>query len=307
MARPQICVVGSLNMDLVVQTPVLPSAGETLLGGPFATFLGGKGANQAVAAARAGAEVTIVGCVGDDAYGTAIRAGIEAEGIDVRHILERGDVASGVALIAVTPDGQNTIIVAPGANTTLTVEDIEHAAGAIAAADVLLLQLEVPLAVVVHAATLAHGASTVVLNPAPVQPLPEALVRSADYIVPNETEAAALTGVTPAGWTTAAEAARVLQQMGVENVVITLGSRGALLLHGTETHRQPAYTVDAVDTTAAGDAFLGAFAVALAEGLTAPDAVRRGAAAGALAATQYGAQPSLPTREEILALADTTP
>ena len=305
MARPRICVVGSLNMDLVVQTPELPAPGQTVLGGPFATFPGGKGANQAVAAARTGAHVSMVGCVGADGYGEVLRAGLEAEGIDVSQVLVREGVASGVALIAVAPDGQNTIIVAPGANGTLTVDDIDRAADAIGAADVLLLQLEVPVPAIVHAAMLARRASTrVILNPAPAQPLPDTVLASAEFLVPNETEAAALAGVTPTGWTTAEEVALKLVDGGAHAVAITLGSRGALLRHAGVTYKQSAFPVHAIDATAAGDAFVGTFAVALAEGLPAQEAVRWGAAAGALATTQVGAQPSLPARDAIRVLLD---
>ena len=297
---PRICVVGSLNMDLVVQTPALPLPGQTLLGGPFATFPGGKGANQAVAAARAGARVVMVGCVGDDSYGPILRRGLDAEGIDTRYVTTRHDTASGVALIAVAPDGQNTIIVAPGANAALAVAGIDHAAEEIRSSDALLIQLEVPLPAIVRAAEIAREAGTiVVLNPAPAQPLPGDVLALADFVVPNETEAAALTGITPHDWTTAETAARALLGQRKGSTVITLGSRGALLLHGGTATRQPAFKVDAVDATAAGDAFLGAFAVALAEGRPPEEAVRWGAAAGALAAATVGAQPSLPRHEAL--------
>jgi len=287
-------------MDLVVQTPALPLPGQTLLGGPFATFPGGKGANQAVAAARAGARVVMVGCVGDDSYGPILRQGLDAEGIDTRHVTTRHDTTSGVALIAVAPDGQNTIIVAPGANAALAVEGIDQAAEAIRSSDALLLQLEVPLPAIVRAAEIAREAGTiVVLNPAPAQPLPQDVLAAADFVVPNETEAAALTGITPHDWSTAETAAHALLGGRQGSAVITLGSRGALLLHAGTASRQPAFKVDAVDATAAGDAFLGAFAVALAEGKVPQEALRWGAAAGALAAATSGAQPSLPRREAL--------
>jgi len=305
MEQRRVCVVGSLNMDLVAQTPRLPTAGETLIGGPFATFPGGKGANQAVAAACAGALVTMIGCVGDDGYGKSLRAGLAAAGIDIQYVAERPDVSSGLALITVAPGGQNTIIVAPGANAALTTEDIEQCSAAIIAAKLLLLQLEVPLSVVLRAAVFARAAgTTVVLNPAPAQSLPPEVLQCADILIPNETEAAALTGITPVDWSTAEAAARRLREMGASTVVLTLGSRGALLVAAEATVRQPAYHVDAVDATAAGDAFVGAFAVAIAEGRTPAEAMRWGAAAGALAATRHGAQPSLPARNAILALVE---
>lgn len=303
MHTANICVVGSLNRDLVVQTSVLPQAGQTILGGPFTTFAGGKGANQAVAAARAGAYVTMVGAVGDDSYGELLRTGLIAEGVDVVHILVRDQVATGVALITVDQAGHNTIVVAPGANMTLTPADIQQSAGIIRAADILLLQLEVPLPVVETAAALAHQSPTrVILNPAPAQPLSDNLLASIDVLIPNESEAATLTGIFPTDWDEAENAARALQQRGVPSVVITLGSRGALLLDGDTIARQNAYQVQSIDPTAAGDAFVGAFAVALAEGENVRTAVQWGAAAGALATTHLGAQPSLPLRTAIQAL-----
>ena len=287
-------------MDLVVQTPSLPVPGQTLLGGPFATFPGGKGANQAVAAARAGAQVAMVGCVGGDSYGPILRGGLETEGIDTRHVVVQSGLASGVALIAVAPDGQNTIIVAPGANAALSVELIEQAAEVIRGADALLLQLEVPLPAIMRAAALAREAGTIViLNPAPAQPLPPEVLASADFVVPNETEAEALSGIAPDDWAAAEQAARALVAGNDGSAVITLGARGALLFDASQPVRQPPFPVDVVDATAAGDAFLGAFAVALAEGRHARDAVRRGAAAGALAAAHAGAQPSLPSRDAL--------
>jgi ribokinase len=211
-------------------------------------------------------------------------------------------------LIAVAPDGQNTIIVAPGANATLSVEDIDRAADTIAAADALLLQIEVPVPVIMRAAEHARAASRlVILNPAPAQPLAREVLAAADFLVPNETEAAALAGVMPVDWPSAEAAARRLVDAGARSVLITLGSRGVLLWHNGQAYRQPAFAVQAVDPTAAGDAFLGAFAVALAEGHPAAEAMRWGAAAGALATTVPGAQPSLPARDAILSLLAATP
>lgn len=308
MKRPRICVVGSLNMDLVIQTPELPVPGQTVLGGPFATHPGGKGANQAVAAARLGAAVAMVGCVGADAFGDALRSGLVAEGIETESVLTRDGIASGVALIAVDPRGRNTIIVAPGANATVTVGDVRAAAGHIESADVLLLQLEVPLAVVSEAASIARSAGAlVILNPAPAQPLPPDLLAHCDYLVPNELEAEVLSGIRPADWETGFEAAEALRGLGARAVVITLGERGALLLDEDGVARQPAFPVTAIDTTAAGDAFVGAFAASIACGHPSRLALRRAAAAGALACTVPGAQPSLPRAEavdELLSSAD---
>lgn len=308
MQQPTICVVGSINMDLVVRTPVLPAPGQTILGGPFNVFPGGKGANQAVAAARAGGRVAMVGCVGADANGATLRAGLSDEGIDASSVRTRVDAASGVALIAVDPAGQNTIIVAPGANATLTVADVEQAAAAIRESAVLLLQLEIPLPAVVAAAGIARAAGArVVLNPAPAAPLDDSVLALVDVLVPNETEAATLTGLRPDDWESAGRTARALQGRGPRSVVMTLGSRGALLLDEDRLARQQPFAVTAVDATAAGDAFVGALAVALAEGRSLGESVRRGAAAGALAATVAGAQPSLPRRAQIEALLQSDP
>jgi ribokinase len=300
-----ICVVGSLNMDLVMRTPHLPAPGETISGGPFATHPGGKGANQAVAAARLGAAVAMVGRVGGDAFGARLRTELAEAGIDTRQVVTLPDVASGVALIAVEASGQNSIIIAPGANGALTPADVEAAGPTITAARVLLLQLETPLPAVQRAAELAHATGTLVLlNPAPAQPLPAELLAQVDYLIPNEQEAALLLGETIATGADAAGAAqRLCAQTGVGGVVITLGAQGALLAQAqTEPQFVPAHPVAVVDTTAAGDAFVGAFAVALAEGRTPAEAMRWGNAAGALAVTTAGAQPSLPTRNAVVAL-----
>jgi ribokinase len=300
-----ICVVGSLNMDLVIRTPHLPAPGETVSGGPFATHPGGKGANQAVAAARLGAAVAMVGRVGDDAFGARLRTELEEASIDTRQVVTLPDVASGVALIAVEASGQNSIIIAPGANGALTPADVEAAGPIITAAQVLLLQLETPLPAVQRAAELAHAAGTLVLlNPAPAQPLPAELPAEVDYLIPNEQEAALLLGEAIATDADAAVAAqRLCALTGVGGVVITLGAQGAVLAQAqTEPEFIPAHSVGVADTTAAGDAFVGAFAVALAEGRTPAEALRWGNAAGALAVTAAGAQPSLPTRNAVAAL-----
>ncbi len=300
-----ICVVGSLNMDLVMRTPHLPAPGETVSGGPFATHPGGKGANQAVAAARLGAAVAMVGRVGGDAFGARLRTELAEAGIDIRQVVTLPDVASGVALIAVEASGQNSIIIAPGANGALTPADVEAAGPTITAAQVLLLQLETPLPAVQRAAELAHAAGTLVLlNPAPAQPLPAELLAQVDYLIPNEQEAALLLGEAIATDADAAGAAqRLCAQTGVGGVVITLGAQGAVLAQAqTEPQFVPAHSVEVADTTAAGDAFVGAFAVALAEGRTPAEALRWGNAAGALAVTAAGAQPSLPSRNAVAAL-----
>ncbi len=298
--RPAIAVVGSLNMDLVFHTPTLPTAGQTVLGESAATFAGGKGANQAVAAARAGGRVSLIGCVGNDNYGSQLRMGLDAEGIDIAHVLVRPQAATGMAMIAVNPAGDNMIIVAPGANATLSQQDVRQAVDPIADADVLLLQLEIPLPAIVQAITIArHTETRVVLTPAPAQPLSAELLQEIDFLVPNETEAAVLGNARPTDWRTAEQVARDIARQGARSVAITLGKLGAVLWHEDQFVGQVSFAVDAVDTTAAGDAFVGAFAVALAEGRQPAEALRWGTAAGALATTHSGAQPSLPTREEI--------
>lgn len=300
MQGPLICVVGSINMDLVVRAPALPVPGQTVLGGPFGTFPGGKGANQAVAAARAGGQVAMVGCVGADAYGPTLRAGLLHEGIDVSLVRTQADTATGVAVIAVDPTGQNTIIVAPGANAALTVEDVEQAAGLIRSAAVLLLQLEVPLPVVTAAARIARAAGTrVILNPAPAMPLDGSILALIDVLVPNETEVAELAAFLGDGSASPERIGYALREHGPGAVVITMGEHGVLAVDGEDTFQQPPFSVRALDATAAGDAFIGAMAVALAENWPLRAAVRRGAAAGALAAATAGAQPSLPRRAQI--------
>ena len=285
-------------MDLVVRAPRFAHPGETIAGESFITVPGGKGANQAVAAQRLGGSVAMIGCVGEDAFGAAMAQGLADEGIDVRHVDVRGGSASGVALITVNADGENTIIVVPGANGTLTIDDVALARDVVLSAQVLVLQLEIPMAVVEAAATIAHGAGrTVILNAAPAAVLPDSLLRLVDYLIVNETELFTVAG--PAAQDQYA-AVKALHDRGAGAVVVTLGGAGARLVprDGAPTLVH-AYVVDVVDTTAAGDAFVGAFAVALSEGLSPVEALRRGNAAGALTVTRPGAQPSLPTRDEV--------
>ena len=294
----EIVVVGSSNTDMVVRVPHLPAPGETVLGGSFLMAAGGKGANQAVAAARLGAQVKLVARVGQDVFGEAALLGLEREGIDTQHISVDLETASGVALITVDDTGENSIAVAPGANRRLSPTDVQRAQAAILDADVLLLQLEVPLETVQMAAELAHQAGVrVILNPAPApgSPLPPALLVCVDVLTPNEKEAGDLTGAPDS----LGQAARRLLDMGVEAVVITLGARGALIATPEGQQTVPGFPVEAVDTTAAGDAFNGGLAAALAEGRPLAEAVRFANACGALAATRLGAQPSLPTAEEV--------
>lgn len=317
MSPPRVAVVGSLNTDLVIRAPRLPAVGETVAGGTFATFPGGKGANQAVAAARLGACVTMVGRVGADAFGQRLREGLAAEGIDVAHVGTDPEAPSGVALITVDPAGRNTIVVASGANMRLAAADVEAARGAIEGSRVLLLQLEVPLEAVTHAARIAHAAGChVVLDPAPApeRPLPEDLYRCVDVINPNEVEARALTGIAIADEATAREAtaregtalevaAAHLLDLGCRAAVLKLGERGAYVAAGAVRLTVPGIAVEAVDTTAAGDAFAAALAVALAEGCDLLAAVRFANTAAALSVTRLGAQPSMPRRDEVEAFA----
>jgi len=296
----RVVVVGSLNMDLVIRSARIPQPGETILGGEFHSIPGGKGANQAVGTARLGAHVSMVGRVGDDAFGNQLLKNLSADGIDHTFVLRDGASATGVALIVVDDAGQNTIVVASGANMRLSPSDVDAAAAVFATADALLLQLESPLQTVIHAAKLAraHGV-TVILNPAPARPLPQELLTLVDVLVPNESETSLLTGMPVANLDEAVAASAALHQAGVGTVILTLGERGALLAEERATRVLPAFEVEPLDTTAAGDAFLAGLAVALAEGRNPDEAVRWGNAAGALATTRLGAQTSLPARQAV--------
>jgi ribokinase len=294
--RQQILVVGSLNTDLVVRTIRHPQIGETVLGHGFRTYPGGKGANQAVAVARLGCPVKMVGRIGTDSFGEELLARITSEGVEPRFVLRDDEVPSGVAFITVDERGQNTIVVASGANMRLTPDDIDEAADAFNGAAVLLAQLEVPLAAVERAIELARrNGVLVVLNPAPAQLLESHLLHKVDVLIPNQTELALLAGQESTG-----ASIEVLRSMGVKRLVVTLGENGALVVDGDQQEHMLAHRVPVVDTTAAGDAFAGAFAVALSEGQSIHESARWGNAAGALTVTRPGAQPSLPTRQELL-------
>ncbi len=287
-------------MDLVARTPRIPQPGETIIGGDFHTVPGGKGANQAVAAARLGAQVSMVGRVGRDAFANPLLENLAVAGVDHTFVTQDPGGATGVALIVVDDAGQNSIVVASGANMRLSPADVDAAEAAIAAADALLLQLESPLETVTRAAEVARTHRvTVILNPAPARPLPAALLSLVDVLIPNESETSLLTGMPVGDQVEAETAAAALRESGVGTVILTLGDRGALLAREGETERFPAFDVTPVDTTAAGDAFVGGFAVALAEGQSLAEAVRWGNAAGALATTKLGAQPSLPNRQAL--------
>lgn len=300
-----IVVIGSINMDLVLRVPRMPLPGETLTGGAFRTIPGGKGANQAVACARlsgkvAGAQqVAMVGCVGDDAFGATLRAALVGDGIIDSHITTLPGVASGIASILVDDNGQNSIVIAGGANDLLSPAHIDAAKGLIEQADIVVLQLETPMATVVHAIKLARSlGKTVVLNPAPAASLPDGVLELVDYLIPNEIEAAMLAGVSPEGADAKALAA-ALQKLGSDNVIITLGSKGvhAALYGGDFTF--PAEVVQAVDTTAAGDTFIGGFVAGLASGMDEAEAIQQGQRAAAWSVTKPGAQTSIPHLHEL--------
>jgi ribokinase len=293
--KKPIVVVGSLNMDLVVRTPRHPKVGETLIGSGFGTYPGGKGANQAVAAARLGAPVRMIGRVGADAFGDALLATVARDGVDTRYIKKDSESPSGVALIAVDDAGANTIIVASGANMRLTAEDVSAAEAAFEGAGALLLQLESPLPAIERAIELAHKHRVqVILNPAPARTLEAKLLQSVDYLIPNETESQLLVEAESVG-----AAVTRLKELGIPNLIVTLGGDGLLVESHAISQHIPAYRVKAVDTVAAGDAFVGGFAVALSEGLSIMDAATFGNAAAAIAVTRPGAQPSLPNRAEL--------
>jgi len=295
-----IVVVGSSNTDMILQTDRIPRPGETILGGEFSMAAGGKGANQAVAAARAGGEVAFVARVGEDMFGEQAIKGFVQDGINVDHVIRDKDAASGVALIFVARDGENSIGVASGANAKLLPADIDNARDVIASADVLVMQLETPVETVKAAAKIAsaHGVR-VVLNPAPAQPLDDDLLRGVSVLTPNETESELLTGIKVESDDQAAEAAKVLRARGIEIVVITLGPRGVFVASDGFAGVVPGFKVKSVDTTAAGDVFNGALGVAFAENRALEDAVRFANSAAALSVMKLGAQPSAPSRKDI--------
>ena len=283
----KITVIGSINMDLVTQTDIVPNRGETVLGNQFFTIPGGKGANQAVAAAKMGAEVSMIGLVGDDAFGHEYLGYLRKQQIDVSNVKPVTHEKTGIATIVLS-EGDNSIIVVPGANNMVTPELVESLEKEIAASDLLLLQLEIPIESVERAARIAkkHG-KQVILNPAPFQHLPEALIENADYITPNEYEAELLL-------------ASVMDPASLrEKLIITKGSKGVAFYEGEQECHQDSFKVETVDTTGAGDTFNGAFAVAILEGKPITEACKIAAAAGAISVTKLGAQSGMPTRTEV--------
>jgi ribokinase len=300
-ARPRhIVVLGSVNIDLVLQCVQLPQPGQTRVGRDFRCEPGGKGANQAVAAARLGAPVVFVGCVGDDAFGAQSAAGLRAEGVDLTHLSVITGCATGVAMIAVEDSGQNHIVLGPGANAALSVAHVEAAASLIGTAALLICQLESPLAAVQRAITIAQAARVPVwLNPAPAQPLPEALLRQVDLLIPNEGEAALLAGLAANGRVGAMQAAAQLRAAGCGAVLVTLGGEGVLLADAQGPAHHPAPTVSALDTTGAGDTFIGALAAATAEGLGLGAAITFAQQAAAFSVQRRGAQAAMPRRADL--------
>ena len=300
MTKNSILVVGSSNTDMIIKMERIPKPGETIIGGEFASAAGGKGANQAVGAARAGGAVTLIARVGQDMFGDKAIAGFIADGINVDHVVRDRTSPSGVALIFVGQNGENSIAVASGANARLTPADVRKAKSAFREANVVLLQLETPLDTVQVAAELAVAAGgRVILNPAPARPLPDKLLRRLYLLTPNESEAELLTGVAVDNEDGATKAANALLARGAQNVIITMGARGALVVGKNLRQLIPAFKVKAVDTTAAGDVFNGTLAFGLAEGRSLLEAARFASAAAAISVTRMGAQTSAPTRREI--------
>ena len=297
----KVVVVGSLNMDLVARAQRLPRAGETLPGEAFFTAPGGKGANQAVAVARLGGSVAMVGNVGDDAHGQQLRKALEREGVDCQAVSVCEGVSSGVALITVDAASQNCIVIIPGGNGLLTPQSVQRFDKLLQAADVIICQLEVPAETVAWALARGHElGKRVILNPAPATgPLPSNWFGHIDYLTPNESEAEALTGITVTDQGSALRAGERLLQLGAGKVIITLGAQGALLVTAQGHQHFPAPVVQPVDTTAAGDTFVGGFAAALVRGLEEGEAIAFGQRAAALSVTRVGAQPSIPYLSEL--------
>ena len=303
----RVCVIGSLSCDLVMQVPRRPEKGETIIGTSFNMFVGGKGNNQALAAARCGANVSFVGKVGKDNFGDKIEEKLKDNGIDCRFLFRDPEVGTGIADILVDADGDNSISIAPQANGRLTPADIDQARDVLALSKYVLLQLEIPLPTVIHAAKLAKQLKlTVILNPAPApaEGLPDELLALVDIIAPNQTEAEILTGIKVVDIPSGIAAAKALQAKGLKQVIITMGEMGALLIdENSIAHMTPSFEVQVKDTTAAGDAFCGSFLAALARGETLTNTMIYACAAGALATTKLGAEPSLPTLAEVQELA----
>jgi len=298
--KKRIVVVGSSNTDMIIKTDRIPRPGETVIGGRFSTAPGGKGANQAVAAARAGGQVTFIGRVGNDIFGNEAIKGFVADNINIEHIIRDTTAPSGVASIIVDRNGRNCIAVAGGANMNLSPADIEAAGRTIATADILVMQLETPMETITAAATIARADNVkVILDPAPAQPLGDELLKTVSILTPNEIEAGVLADIPVKTEDDARKAAQTLLGRGVGAVMVTLGENGVIIATADGIVKVDAFAVDAVDTTAAGDVFNGALAVAIAEGKSLVEAAVFANAAAALSVTQLGAQPSAPMRSGV--------
>jgi ribokinase len=298
--KPQILVIGSANMDMVIKTDHFPAPGETIIGGDFKLIHGGKGANQAVAAARLGGDVCFITQLGTDVFGNQNLENYQKEGIDISWIKQNPDRPSGVALITVDKSGENTIIVAPGSNYSLSISDIAAATTPFQEADMILLQLEIPLSVVLEACKKAHKlGKKIILNPAPAMVLPEEIYPLLYLITPNETEAEVLTGIKVIGEASAYQASRILKSRGVDQIIITMGAGGAFLFTDDFQGIIPTSAVAAIDTTAAGDTFCGALAVALGKGMILEEAIAFALKASTLSVQRFGAQTSIPYLEEM--------
>ena len=300
MEIPSIVIIGSSNTDMVIKSPHLPAPGETILGGTFFMNAGGKGANQAVAAARLGGQVSLIAKVGKDIFGKQAIQLFKKEGIDVSSVLKDRNLPSGIALITVDDRAENCIVVASGANAALTPANIKKFREKIESASIVLMQLETPLNTIAYAASVAFKkAIKVILNPAPACPLHDELLRTISIITPNEKEAEMLTGIIVNDIPSAEQAALALYNKGIETVIITLGAKGALLYHEHKFSLIETPKVEAVDTTAAGDVFNGALAVALSEGITMNEAVSFACRAASISVTRLGAQASAPYKNEL--------
>jgi ribokinase len=300
MSKNKILIIGSSNTDMVIKAAKIPVPGETILGGSFLMNPGGKGANQAVAAARLDGKVTFITKSGNDLFGNQAIALFKKEGIDVSYVIKDTDLPSGVALIIVDSTGENSIVVAPGSNGNLLQNDIPSTLFERGKFWILLLQLEIPIATVEYSAILAaSNGAKVILNPAPAQKLSDNLLKQLWLITPNETETEILTGISVHDLSSAENAASALQQKGVKNVIITMGCAGAYVKSGSFTGMVPVAKVKAVDTTAAGDVFNGAIAVAISEGKDLKEAVEFANKAASISVTRMGAQASAPYRNEI--------